>query len=242
MRDARLPLNLPRPTVVPVPVVLLASGAGCAVIAGLALLLPLSPRGAAVAMAAFAGVGVTVGVLVRRRYPYAQFGACNLVTLIRAALVCVLLGALAQGLAAGWSVALVATLALGLDGVDGWLARRSGLASGFGARFDIEVDSALALILSLHVLAGSAVGAEVLVLGLLRYAYVAAGVALPLLRGKLPPSQRRRIVCVIQIAALIVLLTPLPDGGQAIVLARLAALALIWSFAVDILSLYRTAR
>lgn len=249
MRDARLPPDIFRrrpdracPPVVPVLVVILASGAGWAAIVGLALILPLSPRGAAVAMAGFAGVAVTVGALMRRRYPHSRFGACNLVTLIRAALVCLLLGALAQGLVAGWAVAAVATLALALDGLDGWLARRQGLASGFGARFDVEVDSALALILCLHVLAGTAVGPEVLVLGVTRYVYVAAGVVLPWLRGALPPSQRRRVVCVIQIAALIVLLTPLPDAGQAIWLARAAAAALIWSFAVDIRFLFRASR
>ena len=30
-----------------------------------------------------------------------------------------------------------------LDGLDGWLARRAGMASAFGARFDVEVDALL---------------------------------------------------------------------------------------------------
>ncbi|MFH7468205.1 CDP-alcohol phosphatidyltransferase family protein, partial [Pseudomonas syringae group genomosp. 7] len=77
-------------------------------------------------------------------------------------------------------------------GVDGWLARRSGLVSRFGARFDMEVDAALALILSLHLLAGTAVGAEALVLGLARYAFVAAGLAWPWLSADLPPTDRRK--------------------------------------------------
>ena len=35
-----------------------------------------------------------------------------------------------------------------LDGVDGWLARRSGIASAFGARFDMEIDALLILVLA----------------------------------------------------------------------------------------------
>ncbi|MFN3275887.1 MAG: CDP-alcohol phosphatidyltransferase family protein [Paracoccus sp. (in: a-proteobacteria)] len=242
MRNAR-PLQISsRTPIVPVPVLLGASAAGLAVclLSALALSLPL--RGVLVAGAGFAGLAGVLGLLMRARYPHGHFGACNLVTLIRAAIVCTLAGALAGGMAAGWAVAALATLALALDGVDGWLARRHGLASGFGARFDVEVDSALALILSLHVLAGSAVGAEVLVLGLMRYVYVAAGWVLPWLRAALPPSQRRRVICVIQLGVLIALLTPWPDAAQAIWLARAAAVALIWSFAVDIRTLHRMAR
>ena len=35
-----------------------------------------------------------------------------------------------------------------LDLVDGWVARRTGTASPFGARFDLETDAALILVLS----------------------------------------------------------------------------------------------
>jgi phosphatidylglycerophosphate synthase len=40
---------------------------------------------------------------------------------------------------------------LALDGLDGWLARRFGLASAYGARFDMEVDGFLILVLALLV-------------------------------------------------------------------------------------------
>lgn len=196
-------------------------------------------RGQLAGTGAFLLACAAAALLIRRGYPHGRLGACNVVTLMRAALACALLVPLADGRAAGSGVALVAAVALALDGVDGWLARRSGLVSRFGARFDMEVDAALALILSLHVLAGTAAGPEILVLGLIRYAFVAASLAWPWLAADLPPSRRRKQVCVLQIATLILLQTPLPTEGQAILLARLAAAAVIWSFAIDILYLRR---
>lgn len=145
----------------------------------------------------------------------------------------------AAGFAAGWMVAAIAAVALALDGVDGFLARRSNLCSEVGARFDMEVDAALALILALHAWQGSAVGAEVLVLGVMRYLFVGAGLILPWLLAPLPVSYRRKTVCVLQLAALIVLQLPQLPPDAAIVLARLAAAALIWSFARDVLWLRR---
>lgn len=223
-----------------IPVGIAASApAGIAVVWAVRPALGGTARGQLLAGAVFLLVCLAVARLIRRTYPHPRLGACNVVTLMRAALVCALLVPLVDGRAAGWGVAFVATIALVLDGVDGWLARRSGLASRFGARFDMEVDAALALVLSLHVLAGTSVGAEILLLGLIRYAFVVAGVVWSWLTADLPPSQRRKRICVLQVATLILLQTPLPTDDQAILLARLAAGAVIWSFAVDILHLRR---
>ena len=38
-----------------------------------------------------------------------------------------------------------------LDGVDGWLARRRGMSSAFGARFDMEIDALLVQVLAILV-------------------------------------------------------------------------------------------
>ena len=43
------------------------------------------------------------------------------------------------------------SVALALDGVDGQVARRTGTVSALGARFDMEVDAFLVLVLSVHV-------------------------------------------------------------------------------------------
>jgi phosphatidylglycerophosphate synthase len=183
-------------------------------------------------------------VLLPRHYPHPRFGACNAVTLFRAGLgatlvTLILVDGLAENAMKGWAVAIVATAALSLDGVDGWLARRSGLSSAFGARFDMEVDAALALLLSLLALADDAVGPVVLVLGLMRYAFVAASWRLPWMAAPLPERFGRKAVCVIQIAALIALQTPIVTGSVALTIALGAALALIWSFGRDILWLWR---
>ncbi len=95
-----------------------------------------------------------------------------------------------------------------LDGVDGWLARRHGIASRFGARFDMEIDALLILALSVLAWRHDKAGAWVIASGMLRYAFVAAGTVAPWLRGALPPSRRRQTICVIQIAALTLVMLP----------------------------------
>lgn len=187
----------------------------------------------------FLTASLSIAWLMRRFYPHARIGGCNRVTLLRLALTLALLAPLLAAAPAGWPVALVATFVLVLDGVDGWLARRSGLVSGFGARFDVEVDAAFALVLVLHALAQGLAGPELLVLGLIRYVFVAAGLIWHWLRGPLPPSLRRKLVCVLQLAVLIVLQLPGVPADLARPAVGLAALALIWSFWIDIRWLYR---
>ena len=65
-----------------------------------------------------------------------------------------------------------------LDGVDGWLARRDQTASRFGARFDMEIDALLILALSVLAWRHDKAGEWVVISGLLRYVFVAAGAAL----------------------------------------------------------------
>ena len=188
-----------------------------------------------VAALGFALIWLIVARQMRQTYPHGRVGACNAVTLIRVALALALVPPLLAGQPAGWIVAGVAGVALTLDGVDGWLARRQGLVSDFGARFDMEADSILALILSLHVVAGSAVGAEGLILGLARYAFLGAMLIWPWLAAPLPQKFRRKTICVVQMVALILLLLPILTPDAAILVARLAAALVVWSFAVDIL-------
>ena len=73
-----------------------------------------------------------------------------------------------------WWVIGLATLALCLDGVDGQVARRTGTASAFGARFDMELDSFLMLVLAALVWRSGRIDAWILLLGAPRYLFVAA--------------------------------------------------------------------
>ena len=63
---------------------------------------------------------------------------------------------------------------------------------GFGARFDLEIDAWLILVLALLVWQSGRVGPWVLAIGLMRYVFVLASWYLPALRGPLPPSRRRQ--------------------------------------------------
>lgn len=179
----------------------------------------------------------TVAAGLRRSYPHGSLGACNVVTLGRLVIVCVIVAPLVGGTPAAWSIFGLASVALALDGVDGWLARRSGRASGFGARFDVEVDAALALVLSMH--AAGHVGLVALVLGVPHYAFALARTAFPWLAGPLPERFSRKAVCVFQIATLIVLQLPIIPGPVAAGLVALAVAALAWSFGRDIVHLWR---
>src|SRR5580658_10501979 len=84
-------------------------------------------------------------------------------------------------------------------------------------------------------------GVWVLASGLLRYAFVAAGSALPWLRAPLAPSQRRKAVAVLQVIALIVTVAPFVPAATAAGVAVAGLGALVLSFAVDIRWLYQRA-
>lgn len=181
-----------------------------------------------------------VAFFMRGTYPHAAIGLCNLVTLARLALTVALVAPiLGGGGAPVWGVFWVAGLALGLDGLDGWLARRQDLASAFGARFDMEVDSGLSLILALNAFVAGSAGPSVLLLGLPRYGFAVAGLVLPWLARPLPDRLGRKVACVLQIGALIALqaqVLPPPLAGLAV---GVAAVALAVSFGRDVLWLYR---
>ncbi|MFC7616486.1 CDP-alcohol phosphatidyltransferase family protein [Actinokineospora soli] len=126
----------------------------------------------------------------------------------------------------------LAVVALSLDWVDGRVARRTGTASEVGARFDMEVDAFLILVLSVH--AAFLVGPWVLLIGAMRYLFVAASWLAPWLRAPLPPSTARKAVAVAQgIALVVVAAWPV----AAVAAAALGALA--WSFGRDVRWLWR---
>ncbi len=207
-------------------------------------LVPAAPPGPALLCAAIflAALAAVLRAMAAMGYMRDSFGLPNSITLVRLALLCALaIGLVREDLLAASGLAAfgIAVLALSLDGLDGWLARRGGISTAFGARFDMEVDAALACVLALILLVSGRVGIEILLLGVTRYAFVAAGLILPWLRAPLPERFGRKAVCVIQIAVLCLLLPPwLPHwAGNGI--ALIAAMLLVWSFWRDILFLAR---
>jgi phosphatidylglycerophosphate synthase len=185
--------------------------------------------------------GALVVWLAARHLRTPAFGAANTVTLVRAALTVMLFALLGVRGAEWWLVGLAALAAV-LDGVDGALARRRGESSEFGARFDMETDALLILVLAALVWQHGKAGVWILLAGLLRYLFVGAGWLLPWLGRALPPSRRRQTVCVVQIVSLIAALVPLVTQPTSAVLALAGLIVLIWSFAVDVAHLARQAR
>jgi phosphatidylglycerophosphate synthase len=177
------------------------------------------------------GCGLVTWAVLRR----AVLGPADRVTLFRATLVGGVTALVAESFTRPVPVSVLvplATAALALDAVDGWLARRTGTVSERGARFDMEVDAFLILVLSVY--AVRPLGAWVLAIGVMRYAFAAAGCALPWLRQPLPARCWRKVVAATQgiilvVAAAAVLARPLTI---AVVAGSLALL--VESFGRDI--------
>lgn len=187
-------------------------------------------------------VGLVIAGLVRA-YPHSAFGAANTVTTLRAAAVVALLVLLFRPgpiPLPSWEMAILAGGILALDGLDGFLARRQGTVSAFGARFDVEVDAAFALILCCLIWKSGVAGASIFALGLLRYVFVVAAVFEPRLRAPLPPSMLRKAICVLQIGTLCLLLVPVLPEPVAVAFQAAATAALVWSFGRDVFWLMRT--
>ncbi len=120
-------------------------------------------------------------------------------TLVRATLVGAVAALVADAFVRPAAVPALVTLsvvALVLDAVDGWVARRTGTASPLGARFDGEVDAFLILVLSVYV--SNSIGPWVLAIGAARYLFLVAGWLLPWMRAPLPPRYWRKAVAAIQ--------------------------------------------
>ena len=170
--------------------------------------------------------------------PHARFGAANRVTLARLMMIALLAAGVGETALRsdgwGWVLVVVATTTALLDAVDGPLARGSGLASTFGARFDMESDAFLVLVLSLLVMWLDKAGAWILAAGLMRYAFVAAARTWTWLAQPLPPSLRRKTVCVVQIVCLIVCLAPIIGVGSSQPIAAASLALLCASFGADI--------
>jgi phosphatidylglycerophosphate synthase len=131
----------------------------------------------------------------------------------------------------------VASLALVLDGVDGWVARRTGTVSAFGARFDMEVDAFLILVLSVYV--ARSAGWWVLLIGAARYVFVVAGWLQPWLRGTAPPRPWCKVVAVVQGVVLTVAAADLLPLGWTRVALAVALVLLAESFGREAWELWR---
>jgi phosphatidylglycerophosphate synthase len=162
------------------------------------------------------------------------------VTLIRATLAVGVAALSAASFERDVAVATLVTLAsvaLALDFVDGWIARRTATQSALGAKLDGEVDAFLILVLSIDV--APTVGGWVLLIGLARYLFLAAGRALPWLRAPLPRRNWRKTVTASQGVALVVAASEVPPLWVSRLLLVVALAMLAESFGRDVWWLWR---
>ncbi|MEL6339911.1 MAG: CDP-alcohol phosphatidyltransferase family protein [Myxococcota bacterium] len=162
-----------------------------------------------------------------------NLSVANVVTSIRALAISALLGGLWSSWS--WSLWLIAAAALVLDGVDGWIARRRGEESAFGARFDMEADAALIIVLCLWVWTRDLAAGWVVLIGGVRYLFAGAGVVYPRLAAPLPNSRFRKAVCVLQVGTLLWVLVPDRGVFSASLLLALSLAALLVSFGRDVI-------
>ena len=167
------------------------------------------------------------------------------VTLVRVALTGVLTAALVltsldELPARTWTVLIAALVATVLDAVDGWVARHVGTSTEAGARFDAEADAATLLVLS--GLLAMTVGWWVLLIGLMRYLFLAVSLIRPVWQRPSTFSRFRKAVAGFQATALVVGLAPVVPVVLATGLAAAALGALLLSFGRDVFALEREAR
>ncbi|GEL19218.1 CDP-alcohol phosphatidyltransferase family protein [Pseudonocardia asaccharolytica] len=196
-----------------------------------------------------AGIAYLLGLLAlltaaARRARVATLGPADLVTLARAVLVGGVTALVADGFWGGdprvVPLVVLAAVALVLDAVDGHVARRSGTVSALGARFDMEVDAFLLLVLSVHV--ATLVGPWAAAIGAMRYVFVAAGWAAPWMRSALPTRYSAKTVAALQGIVLVVAASEVLPHPVAVALVAAALALLIWSFGRDVRWLWRHAR
>jgi phosphatidylglycerophosphate synthase len=169
-----------------------------------------------------------------------KLGAANVVTLARAVLVGGVTALVIHSFQRPAPLVLLVTLvavALALDGVDGQVARRTGTTTRLGARFDMEIDAFLILILSVY-LAGP-LGWWTIAIGAFRYLFVAAAWAAPWLSAALPPKFSRKVVAALQGVVLVVATAGLLPHEATFIVVAGALAALTWSFGRDISWLWR---
>jgi phosphatidylglycerophosphate synthase len=217
-----------------------AAVAQVALLGALAYQVGLGPVGWLAGVAYALGLSVLLGGAARRAGS-TTLGPADIVTLARASLVGGVTALVADRLGGdGYPVAtlvLLSSVALALDGVDGWVARRTRTVSALGARFDMEVDAFLVLVLAVHV--AVLVTPWALLIGAMRYGYVAASWVLPWLSGALPTRYSAKVVAAAQGIVLIVASANLLAQQFAAVMVVAALAALLWSFTKSVTWLWR---
>lgn len=166
-------------------------------------------------------LGGLVGIEWTRWTPTGAFGMANGVTALRIGL----MGLLPTMASTGpWPLIALSLLLLGLDGLDGWLARRYRLSSTFGAFFDKEADALFLLLLCGLATFRGPLPLWMLGAGLLRYGFVVVLFLLPTPQKTEPRSSMARYAFGGMVGALLVSFLPYPNLSRPLVTVATAGL------------------
>ncbi|WP_243074444.1 CDP-alcohol phosphatidyltransferase family protein [Microbacterium sp. SS28] len=178
-----------------------------------------------------------------RRGGSPHFGWANAATATRSTLVGLVTALVVTSFGSPVPVPLLIALtvpALALDAVDGWIARRTHTTSALGARFDMEVDAWLILVLSAYV--AQELGWWVLTIGAMRYSLLVAERLLPWLANPVPPRFWRKVVAAYTGIALAVTASELFPEWVGLIATLVSLALLLESFGRDVLWLAREHR
>lgn len=186
--------------------------------------------------------GAIAAILLRRPQ---GCGPADQVTLSRAAIAggcaTLLAGALLSSAPVlTWPMFTLGVTALVLDAVDGLVARATLTSSLAGARFDMETDAAVLLLLS--VVISVALVPWAWVIGAMRYVFAAVALVRPVWRSPLPRRPSRRVIAAGQGFALGIALAPVIGKSLASIVLAIAVAPLLYSFGRDAMTLERRAR
>lgn len=175
-------------------------------------------------------IGVGAGRSLGRREPWMP---ADHVTTVRLGLIVIFCALALPGSGFSWPAVTIAAVALALDGVDGFVARRTG-STDAGAFYDEAVDALFILLLGLGLV--PVWGWWAALPGALYYIFHGIAFFRPAWQRPLPASKLRNIVAASQGVLLLTAGTPLAQtnwwlGPGAI---GLAVIALGWSFGRDI--------
>lgn len=163
-----------------------------------------------------------IGVAWGRWTSEGEFGRANGVTALRAGVLFLLPPAAATGPGAVIGVSL---LVLAGDGLDGWLARRNGTSTEFGAFFDKETDALFLLLLCAVAAFQGRLPIWILGAGLLRYVFVGVLFLLDFPEKTEERSNVARYVYGAMVGALLLAFLPYPAVYRPVVVLATAALA-----------------
>ena len=184
--------------------------------------------------------GSILGLLIRFRGSYTPnkgFGAGNILTLIRVTLALVLMAKNDLSLALTAAAIMIALLS---DGLDGWIARKSGMASPFGEVFDQESDALLFLAICLLLIEDRQVGLWILLPASYRYLFILFCRSIKPTEKAIQGTWVTRAIGITSVMALAICLAPIVTDQGVYWTASAVTVLLSLSFLKSGFLLYRT--